>query len=85
MCPKHVGFVLIRVSDGAQSWNVLSPGNQYQVGGNNPQDPRPQGISSWAARLPRATKSLHLCLLHIFLSTFSKQKRGNDVFTVASS
>ena len=40
------GFVLIRVSDAAQSWNVLSPGNQYQVEGNNPQEPCPQGVSS---------------------------------------
>ena len=36
----------------------------------------------WLQGPPRATKSLHLCLLHIFLSTFSKQRRGNDVFTV---
>lgn len=36
----------------------------------------------WLQGSPRATKSLHLCLLHILLSTFSKRKRGNDVFTV---
>lgn len=36
------GFVLIRVSDVAQSWNVLSPGNQDQVGERIPRSPAPR-------------------------------------------
>ena len=35
-------FVLIRVSDVAQSGNVLSPGNQYQVGERIPRNPPPR-------------------------------------------
>ena len=81
MCPKHVGLCSHQGVRCCPVWECAFSRQPVPGGRKNPQEPHPQGISSWSARLPRTTKSLHLCLLHILLSTFSKQKRGNDVFT----
>lgn len=74
MVPSLWGFVLSGVLEAVQLWNVLSPGNQYQVGETILAEPLPQGTSSF--KTPQSNQiTSSLSFIHPTIKLLQTEKR----------